>query len=297
MHSVIVPLSGDPGVGETIASMLGGRVINIYTKDHPDGELYLRLGGSVRGKDVLIVQSMYPLQDRRFVETLLAIDASIRGGASRVNVLITYLAYARQDKVFLEGEPISIYTILNSLLRAGASKIYVVEPHSDAPSKIFGESVVAIDGVTPLARAFVEEKDLVIFSPDIGGRDRAARLSRALGAVFYHIDKKRDRYTGEVSSTISEDIDIEGKTAVIVDDIISTGGTIANAAELLARRGASKIYVACVHGIFVKGSVERIFGAGVRRIVCGRTTKHIVDRVEYIDLHEHIAREIARAAK
>ncbi len=292
MHRVIVPLSGDPGVGVSLAPLLGGRVVSVYTKDHPDGELYLRLGGSVRGENVLIVQSMYPSQDRRFVETLLAIDAARRGGASRIYVLLTYLAYARQDKVFLDGEPISVHAILRSIVGEGAEKIYVVEPHSDIPSKSLGESFIAIDGVSPLARAFVGEERPVIFSPDIGGIDRASRLSRALETEFYYIDKKRDRYTGEVSSTLREDIRIEGRTAIIVDDIISTGGTIANAAELLARRGASKIYVACVHGVFVKGSVERILGAGVKRIVCGKTTKHIVDHVEYIDLHEHIAREI-----
>lgn len=293
MYRSILPLTGDPGVGEALASLLGSRVVRVYTKDHPDGELYLRVEESIRGEKALIVQSMYPSQERRFVETLMAIDAAKRNGASEVDVLITYLAYARQDKVFLEGEPVSVNTVLGSMIHAGAGKIYVVEPHSDIPSKIFRENLVAIDGVTPLARAFIGERDLVVFSPDIGGVDRAARLSRALGAEFHYIDKKRDRYTGEVSSTLREEIDLRGKAAIIVDDIISTGGTIANAAELLARRGASKIYVVCVHGIFVKGSVERILRSGVRRIVCGKTTKHIVDHVGYIDLSDHIAREIS----
>jgi len=297
MYDLIAPLSGDPGVGNAIASLFGSRVVKVHTKDHPDGELYLRLGESVKGEDILIVQSMYPSQDRKFIETLLAIDAAKRSGASEIDVLITYLAYARQDKVFLEGEPVSVNTILRSMIHAGADRIYVVEPHSDIPLKTFRENLVAIDGVTPLARRFAGEKDLVVFSPDIGGIDRAARLSRALGVEFHYIDKKRDRFTGEVSSTFREDLDLSGRTTVIVDDIISTGGTIAKAIELLIKRGSSKVYVACVHGIFVKGSVERILGAGAHRIVCGKTTSHIVDHVEYIDLHEHIAEEISRAKR
>ena len=98
----IIPLSGDPDIGRKLAPLIGGKIVNIYTKEHPDGEQYIRLGDSVSGKRVLIVQSMFPEQDRKYIELLLAIDAAIRAGASRVDVLVSYLAYARQDKVFLD---------------------------------------------------------------------------------------------------------------------------------------------------------------------------------------------------
>jgi ribose-phosphate pyrophosphokinase len=294
MYSII-PLSGDPGVGEKIASLLGGEIIRTYTKDHPDGELYLRLEGRVRGKRVLITQSMYPMQDRKFIELLLAVDAAIRGEASEVNLLISYLAYARQDKVFLEGEPVSIGVILKSIKDLGVGRVFVVEPHSDIPKKIYGEGFVEIDGVTPLAPQFIGEEELAIFSPDIGGIERARRLASKLPNVYavYHIEKQRDRYTGEIRSFISEEIDLKGKKALIVDDIISTGGTIANAAKLILEKEASKVYVACVHPIFVKGSIERIRASGVSRIVCGKTVKHYVEGVEYIDLYMYIYTKIA----
>ncbi|MEM4969976.1 MAG: ribose-phosphate diphosphokinase [Sulfolobales archaeon] len=293
MYSVI-PLSGDPGIGERVASLLGGEVVKAFTKEHPDGELYLRLEGRVGGKRVLITQSMYPMQDRKFIELLLAIDAAIRGGASEVDLLISYLAYARQDKVFLEGEPVSINVILRSIKDLGVNRVFVVEPHSDIPKRIYGEGFIEIDGITPLASQFKDEEELVVFSPDIGGVERAKRLASKLSNVYgvYYIEKQRDRYTGEVRSFIKEEINLRGKKALIVDDIISTGGTIANAAKLILERGASKVYVACVHPIFVKGSVERIRDAGVSRIVCGKTVKHYVEGVEYIDLYMHIYTKI-----
>lgn len=294
----VIPLSGDPGIGERIAELMGGGVVRAFTKDHPDGELYLRLEGRVAGRRVLIVQSMYPLQDRKYVELLLAVDAAIRGGASEVDLLIGYLAYARQDKVFLEGEPISIYAVLKSLKSLGVNRVFAVEPHSDVPRRIYGEGFIEIDGVTPLSQKFQGEGGLAVFSPDIGGFERAKRLaSRLAGSEVYYIEKRRDRHTGEVRSYISGEIDLRGRAVLIVDDIISTGGTIANAARLARERGASRVYVACVHPIFVKGSIERIREAGVDRIVCGRTVKHEVAGVEYIDLYEHIYSQIVRAVR
>lgn len=290
----IIPLSGDPDIGRKLAPLIGGRVVSIYTKEHPDGEQYIRLGDRLSGKRVLIVQSMFPDQDRRYVELLLAIDAAIRAGASRVDVLISYLAYARQDKVFLEGEPISVGAVLKSIRAVGAERLYVVEPHSEAASKIYGEGFIEIDGISPLARAFAGGKNIVIFSPDLGGVGRARRLQSVMDSVsgVYYIEKLRDRYTGEVVSAIREDIDLRGKTVLIVDDIISTGGTIANASRLVRERGASKVYVACAHPLFIGDSINRIRGAGVDRIVCGRTVRRTIDGVEYIELHDHIARRI-----
>ncbi|MDT7887478.1 MAG: ribose-phosphate diphosphokinase [Desulfurococcales archaeon] len=294
MYSII-PLSGDPGIGERIAWLMGGNIVGVFTKDHPDGELYLRLEGNMSGKKALIVQSMYPMQDRRFVELLLAIDAAIRGGASEIDLLISYLAYARQDKVFIEGEPVSVNAILRSIKDLGVNKVFVVEPHSSIPRKIYGEGFFEIDGVTPLASRFQDEGELVIISPDLGGIERAWRLASKLPSIYgvYYIEKQRDRYTGEVRSSISKEIDLRDKNALIVDDIISTGGTIANAARLVIERGASKVYVACVHPIFVKGSVERLKESGIDRIVCGKTVKHQVEGVEYIDLDMHIYTKIS----
>jgi len=289
----VIPLSGDPGIGEKIAHLMGGGVVRAHTRDHPDGELYLRLEGGVAGRKILIVQSMYPSQDRKYIELLLAIDAVVRGGASEVDLLIGYLAYARQDKVFLEGEPISIYAILKCIKSLGVGRVFVVEPHSEIPKRIYGEGFIEIDGITPLASIFQGEEGLAVFSPDIGGVERAKRLaSRLSGAEVYYIEKRRDRYTGEVRSYISGEIDLRGRAALIVDDIISTGGTIANAARLARERGASKVYVACVHPIFVEGSVERIREAGVDRIVCGRTVRREVAGVEYVELSTHIYSQV-----
>jgi ribose-phosphate pyrophosphokinase len=175
------------------------------------------------------------------------------------------------------------------------NKVFVVEPHSSIPRKIYGEGFFEIDGVTPLASRFQDEGELVIISPDLGGIERAWRLASKLPSIYgvYYIEKQRDRYTGEVRSSISKEIDLRDKNALIVDDIISTGGTIANAARLVIERGASKVYVACVHPIFVKGSVERLKESGIDRIVCGKTVKHQVEGVEYIDLDMHIYTKIS----
>lgn len=291
---LVAPLSGDPGIGLHIARALGAEILGILTRDHPDGELYLRIDGNVEEEHVILVQSMYPSQDRKFVETLLAVDALKRHGASRVDLVAGYLAYARQDKIFLQGEPVSVDALLRSLISAGVERIYAVEPHSRAPEASLGSRFLSIDGVAPLAEAFREDRVDLVVSPDAGGIERAQRLSKIVKAGIQHMVKTRDRHTGEIQMRLASDIDLRGASVILVDDIISTGGTIAAATRILRSAGAEKIYVACVHPLFVGDSHTRIKESGASRIVCCRTVKTRAEGVEYLDPGPHVAGVLAR---
>ncbi len=288
---IIISLSGDPGVSAGIARYSGGTLVTPTIKRFPDGEIYIRIDHDLRGRDVLIVQSTYPDQDSKLMEVLLAIDAASRLGAASISVLFTYLAYMRQDKVFLKGEPVSLDVVLRTISSIGdIDKLYVVEPHV-----VWRDRFIAIDGVSPLAERFRDLDGILVVAPDKGGVERARRFySLIKGSDLIYMVKKRDRYTGKVSSEIAEsDADkVKNSHVVIVDDIVSTGGTLAEASRKLLSLGASSIHVACAHPLFVGDAFKRIKGAGIDKVVCGRTVVKKLDGVEYVDLSSHIARSI-----
>lgn len=296
----IVSLPGDPGTGPLVAERLGARHVSVYSKTFPDGETYLRIPERpVAGADVVVVQSMYPEQDRRFFETLEALDI-LREHRGRVYLVLLYMAYARQDKVFLEGEPVSARVVLEAFSRYSLERIYVVEPHS---AYIGGfPRVSVIDGVSPIVeevyREIVAGGDRVyVVSPDQGGVERASRAAERLGASLLSFRKYRDRYTGEIRSEPPEGLErVSGAVAVVVDDIISTGGTIAETVAVLKRAGASRVYVLCTHCLFVRDALERVVASGVDRVFCGKTVRPPVTdpRVLYIDLSKKVSEALER---
>ena len=290
-------LPGDPGYGNRFSSLHGAKLYEIQSKTFPDGETYTRLLKPVEEDSVLVIQSMFPEQDKRFFETLQILDVLSRYG-KRTILLLTYMAYARQDKVFLEGEPVSSKIVLRHLLSGyNVYKILIIEPHSEDSYRGF-KDVVAINGVEILGRKIKEmrsSRDIVVVSPDQGGLERAKRLARILGSEYLVFRKYRDRYTGSIKTEAPENIDIvRNRDALIIDDILSTGGTIAETASILKRSSAREIYTACVHCLFISNALARILDSGVKEIYCGNTIKSVAQdpRVIYIDLFDEISKII-----
>ncbi len=254
-----------------------------YGKVFPDGEVYVRVPPEVKDKNVILVQSMDSPQEKALWELLLAADASLNAGARHVIALIPYLAYARQDKVFLEGEPVSIRVLLKAMHAAGIEGIVTVDIHNPKSLDEFKGETVNVIPIRELGEAVKQcvENPLVI-APDKGALHRAKMMSEYLGAEYDYIEKKRDRMTGEISMSVKE-MSVKGRDVVIVDDIISTGGTLAKATEMLYSQGARKVVAAVSHALLVGNALDKLRRAGLRKIIATNTLRRR-EGVDYIDI-------------
>lgn len=283
-------------LAENLARLCGYEVLDIYTKIFPDGESYVRINGDTTGSRVtIVVDCSPPRQNTCLIETLLALDALAENRAEAVALYIPYMPYARQDRVFLKGEALSSRAILKAIESMGASRIATVELHSERLKSYFAGELINIKPLPFIARAHSISSSSVIVAPDHGARSRAESVASSLGAELVVMSKKRDRVTGEVKVDLPQEVNLEGREAYIVDDMVSTGSTIAEASRILLERGASKVYVMVAHYLNLPGSSERLREAGVSRVIASNTIAPASsDLVTYIDISELVAREICR---
>ena len=256
-------------LAEKISALTGYQNVPVVSKIFPDGESYVRLDGSVQGEDVAVVQTTCPpAQDGRFLQLAFMVDAAKRGGAGRVTAVVPYLAYARQDKMFLSGEGISVETIARMLGAAGVDELLTVNLHSESALSKFPFPAKTVSAISLLANYFVEKgyNKAYALSPDKGAMYIAYEAQQVLGGKAGHLEKQRDRYTGQTTQT-GKGLDVKGQTVIIFDDIISTGGTIVGAAKILHELGAAHVFTACVHPLLIGDAAKRILDAGVEEIV------------------------------
>jgi ribose-phosphate pyrophosphokinase len=195
-------------------------------------------------------------------------DAARRGGAKKVTAVVPYLAYARQDKTFLAGEGISVETVARMLKAAGIDELVTVNIHSEPALGHFPFPAKTLSAIPLLAEYFVQKgyRGAFALSPDKGAMYIARQAQRVLGGDAGHLDKQRDRYTGQTAQT-TEGLSVKGKTVIVFDDIISTGGTIVGAAKILRKQGVKHVFCACVHGLLIGDAEKHILDAGVEEIV------------------------------
>jgi ribose-phosphate pyrophosphokinase len=255
MH--IIGGTASTALGERISRELGNAPFAIpFTKRFPDGELYVRVGGRFEGEDVVIVQSTRTDQD--LVELLLLEDAVREAGARRVFVVVPYFGYARQDRRFFPGEPVSARTFCRHI-ELDADVVITVDLHSRESLSHFTKPAFEASGIPAIARLLGERPLDVLVSPDQGGIDRAQRMAQLLDKPWFALQKKRiDSEHVELAMPATVPVSIEGKQIVIIDDVISTGGTIVEAAKLLKKRNVAGISAACTHGLFLRDAFERL---------------------------------------
>lgn len=273
-----------------IALKLKSKYIGCQLRVFPDGESKVTLNERPRGR-IIIVQSVYPPVDSNLIRALAMISQA-RRYSSHVYAVIPYMGYARQDKEFLPGEAVTMSLVAKMLKTAGASKIIVVDIHSMIALKHFTIPAKNVSAIEELVRYFkkLSLKDPLVVSPDMGGIERAKKFAALLGVDYIALEKHRDRKTGDVSIKSSEHQEVRGRDLVLVDDMISTGGSIVKAAEFLKKQKCGRIYASCTHALLVGDAEKRIRKAGVTKII---STNTIPGKTSIIDVSPVIAKAIS----
>mgnify|MGYP001772526836 CR=1 FL=1 len=290
---IIVGGTATNGIDEKVAELLNLKLVKVEHKVFPDGESYIRIPEQINEKEVTVIQSLYPPQDKHIIDLLLILETLSDMKVEKINVVVPYLAYARQNRRFKEGEAVSIKTILGLLRKSGASSLAVVEPHHYEELEYFNGETKIIDPIPEIGKAVSQRvKNPFVLAPDKGALNRAERLAKLLEAEYSFIEKERDLNTGEVRVKNLPELKVRDKDVVIVDDIISTGGTMLQAISIAKSQGAKNIYVAAVHGLFVGNVQERLIEAGATEIFVTNTIPQDPSKVTIVDISEAIARTI-----
>ncbi|WP_228546760.1 ribose-phosphate diphosphokinase [Hyperthermus butylicus] len=259
-----------------LAEGLGARLVEGFVKVFPDGEVYVRLPGEVEGSTAVIVFTGYPEPTQRLWEAVLAVEAARGLGAEHVVVVAAYTPYARQDRRFLRGEPVSVRALFYSLAASGAEAFVTVDIHKTVSLQWFPGPAVNVDPAPAFAeklRPLLEGREKVyVIAPDQGAVGRAKSLAERLGAPFDYLEKVRDRVTGEIVLR-PKLVDVSGAAVVLIDDIVSTGGTMAKAARMLYEQGAEVVIAAATHGLFAGEALEKMRKAGIVHILVADTVK------------------------
>lgn len=277
------PASSD--LAEKITKRLGAQLVAAELRIFSDGESKIRMVGA--GKHCVIVQSTHPPTDTHLMQTLMMARKCADDGARDICAVIPYLAYARQDRAFLDGEVVSIALVAKLLEAAGAGHIVTVDIHSQLAMSYFA-SMQNVSSI-PLLADYASRMKLhrpVAVSPDAGGADRANEFAMRLKADAVALRKSRNKTTGEVAVDEKLDIDVSGRDVILVDDMISSGGSIIKAAELLRRKGAGKVYAMCAHALLIGDAAQKINAAGVQDII---STNSVPSEYARVDLSPAIA--------
>ncbi len=236
-----------------------------------DGEIMLQITENVRGSDVFVIQSTCTPVNENLMELLLMLDALKRASAGRITAVMPYYGYARQDRKVQPRVPISSKLVADLITVAGASRLLAMDLHAGQIQGFFNIPVDHLYG-SPVIFDYIkrcEFKDLVIVSPDAGGVERARNFARRLKATIAIIDKRRE--SANVSQVMNVVGDVEGRDAVILDDMIDTAGTITQAAQALKDKGARKVCAACTHAVLSGPAVERINASAIEELIVTNT--------------------------
>lgn len=294
-------LSGtaNPALARRVATYLDVPLLEAVVARYPDGEIEVRLEESVRGRDCFILQPTCPPVHDHLLELLVLADALRRASAARVTAVVPYFGYARQDRKTGAREPVTAKLVANLMVRAGVQHLLALDLHAGQISGFFDIPLDHLGARMLLADYFLHKglRNVVVVSPDVGGVRRAREFAQVLGAPLAIIDKRRDR-----PNQVAEVVHVIGKvyrrTAILVDDIVDTAGTLVRAAETLVRRGVTEVYACCTHPVLSGPAVERIASSPIRELVVTDSiplpADKRLDRIRVVSVARLLADAIAR---
>ena len=295
---VLIAGSSNNELAKEISSYLNVPLTPIEIKHFNDGEIYVHIERSVRGSKVFIIQSTSPPVNEHLMELLLIVDVCKRASAKEINAIVPYYGYSRQDRKALPREPISAKLVANLIEAAGVDRVVTFDLHVDQIQGFFNIPVDNLESLPLIADYLLDKKlkNSVVVAPDVGGAKRARRLAKLLDTNIAIIDKRRPGHgVSEVLNIIGK---IKDKNAVIVDDIIDTGGTISGAAKALKEKGAREIYITATHPVFSGSAVERLGDKSINRVIVTNTIQlpdeKKSDKLKVISLAQLLAEAIKR---
>ena len=258
-------------LAKRIARKLKSPYIKTEKKVFPDGESKITINQIPKKNIVVVVQSTNPPVDSNLLE-LLSIVSKVQKFSSKVYAIIPYMGYARQDREFLGGEIITIGVVGKLLKAAGVKKILTVDIHSKLALKELKIPSENVSAMEELVKHFkkIKMKNPLVVSPDLGGKERAEKVSSLLKTDFIALKKHRDRKTGKVN-ILSGKVDVKNRDLILVDDMVSTGGSIVKATQFLKKQKCRRIFVACTHALLVNNATKKIKNAGVTQIISTNT--------------------------
>jgi len=276
---IVIGGSASMDLAKELGVELGVECIQAASTRFPDGECYTRIDCDKLDDDVIIVQNTYP--DGNLVEMFLLQDAARRLGAKSITLVIPYFGYARQDKVFKPGEPESAKVMCRHL-DMNCDRVITIDIHKEIILDNFRCPHKDLKAAPVIAEYFKGKNIDLVLSPDIGAAGRAQIVGETMGLPYDHLEKTR--FSGTEVRISPATVDCKGKRVLIVDDMISTGGTIIAASQALKDAGAAGVSVACTHGLFVNNALERFAGSTLDTILCCNTLNNAVSHISVAGL-------------
>lgn len=296
----IFSLRSNEKLAQKIADDLGVELGKINISTFADGEININMEESVRGDHVYVIQSTSSPVNENLMELLIMLDALKRASAATINVVMPYYGYARQDRKAQSREPITAKLVADMITVAGADRVVTLDLHAAQIQGFFDVPMDHLLGAPLLANYFLDRdlrgEDVVVVSPDHGGVTRARKLAEFLNAPIAIIDKRRPRpNVAEVMNIVG---DVEGKTAILIDDMIDTAGTITLASEALIERGAKEVYACATHAVLSDPAVERLEKSSIKKVVLTDSIvlpeEKQIDKIEIVSVSQLIAEAIRR---
>ncbi|MGO4890192.1 ribose-phosphate diphosphokinase [Anaerobacillus sp. MEB173] len=297
-HLKVFTLNSNPSLAHEITEHIGVTMGKSSVSRFSDGEIQINIEESIRGCDIYVIQSTSAPANEHIMELLIMIDALKRASARTINIVLPYYGYARQDRKARAREPITAKLVANLLETAGATRVLTVDLHATQIQGFFDIPVDQLLGVPILSQYFKQKEldDVVVVSPDHGGVIRARKMADRLKTPIAIIDKRRPKpNVAEVMNIVGN---IEGKTAIIIDDIIDTAGTITLAANALVEHGAKEVYACCTHPVLSGPAMERIQNSKIKELVVTNTIpipeEKMIDKVTSLSVAPLMAEAIIR---
>ena len=276
-------------LAKKLSEKLDAKLVRADVRIFPDGEGKITLDGKLPKNKTIVVHSIYPPVDTNLIQALSLVSKA-KEASDDVITVIPYMGYARQDREFLPGEVVTMKVLGKLFKGVGASRLIVVDIHSMIGLKHFKIKSKNVSAIPDLVEYFkkIRMKEPLVVSPDQGGKERAMEFAKHFGSDYIALTKHRDRKTGKVQIKASE-YEVEGRDLILVDDMISTGGSIVKATEFLKKQKCRRVFVACTHALLMNEAEKKIKKAGVTRIISANT---IPGRTSIVDVSNTIAKAI-----